>query len=100
MKIMKVLTKLCCWQRQVTIEKCAAMYRSSVCVVVHPWSLDCAVEDGTRLSVTPEKAGQFSKCICHILNQMEIPFIEMMEPNLEKRVQIIHDVINTEDTSL
>ena len=47
------------------------------------------MEDGVRMSVSPKKAEKFTSCVIEILGQMKIPFIELLEPNIEKRVEII-----------
>ena len=47
------------------------------------------MEDGVRISVSPKNAEKFIDCAIEILIQMKIPFIELREPNLEKRVEII-----------
>ena len=79
------------------LDKSIAVYRSSslLFTVVHPWSRESTVEDGLRISVSPENAEKFTNCVIEILTQMKIPFIELLEPNLEKRIEIIQAAVVT-----
>ena len=79
------------------LDKSFAVYRSSSSLffVVHPWSRESTVEDGVRISVSPENVEKFTNCGIEILTQMKIPFIELLEPNLEKRIEIIQAAVVT-----
>ena len=70
-----------------------ALYRQSVFVVVHPWSDGEAENDGVRLFTTPGEGEQFNFCLTEALREMEIPFVELRQPDRKRRVEIIRDLV-------
>ena len=70
-----------------------SVYRQSLFVVVHPWSDGRAEDDGVRLFITPGEAEQFNIRLMEALREMEIPFIELRQPDRRRRVEIIRDLV-------
>ena len=76
------------------IERSVSLYRESLFVVVHPWSAGQEAEDdGVRIFRTPGEAEQFNIRLIEALRELEIPFIELEQPDRKRRVQIIRDLV-------
>lgn len=75
------------------IERSVSLYRQSIFVVVHPWSAGEAEDDGVRIFMTPGEAEQFNTRLIEALRELEIPFIELRQPDRKRRVEIIQDLV-------
>ena len=81
------------WTSQVAIERSVSLYRQSLFVVVYPWSEGEAEDDGVRIFMTPGEAEQFNIRLIEALRELEIPFIELRQPDRKRRVEIIQDLV-------
>ena len=71
-----------------------SLYQSSLFILVYPWAPDInAEDDGVRLFMTPEEAQLFNLKLVEALKEMDIPFMELKEPNRRKRVTIIEEIV-------
>ena len=76
------------------------MYRQSLFVVVHPWSDGQAEDDGVRIFMTPGEAEEFNIRLMEALREMEIPFIQLRQPDRRRRVEIIRDLVLQAETEI
>ena len=67
-------------------------------MVVHPWSDGQAEDDGVRIFMTPGEAEEFNIRLMEALREMEIPFIELRQPDRRRRVEIIRDLVLQAET--
>ena len=74
------------------------MYRQSLFVVVHPWSDGQAEDDGVRIVMAPGEAEEFNIRLMEALREMEIPFIQLRQPDRRRRVEIIRDLVLQAET--
>ena len=79
-------------KHQEKISSSVSLYLSSLVVLVLPWAPETP-EDGTRLSSTQEQGETYTSCLRRVMERFNIGFLELREPDLERRVQIVLEAV-------
>jgi hypothetical protein len=67
-------------------------YKRSLVILVHPFKYSI-VDDGTRLLMNEDELIDYSKLCCRILRMLGVPFVELRETELPKRVEILKRIL-------